>query len=168
MEKKVTKSLEETHALAAEFLRNSLSSPLHVPRAARVFGLYGDLGSGKTAFVQGIAKALGIMHPVTSPTFVIQKRYELPEREAWSLEHGNPALHATSSTLRHLIHIDAYRFSEGKDMAALRWEEIVADPGNIVFLEWPEIVESALPRNLIPLKFKFIDETTREIELPEF
>ena len=52
-------------------------------------------------------------------------------------------------------------------MTALRWEETLSDPGNIVFLEWPEIVESALPANLIPLKFRFIDENTREIELPE-
>lgn len=151
--KHVTNSLEETHNLASDFLESFRRSELRSPNFAPVFGLYGDLGSGKTAFVQGIARALGVNHQITSPTFVIQKSYEL---------------RSPFSDLRRLVHIDAYRFSEGKDMKTLRWAETLSDPGNIVFLEWPEIVESALPKNLVPIRFKFIDENTREIELPEF
>ncbi len=150
--KHVTRSLEETHALAAKFIqtvRDGVSNS-----GAVVFGMYGDLGSGKTAFVQGVAKALGVEHQITSPTFVIQKRYPISEP------------HSTLHNLHSIIHIDAYRFADGKDMKALRWEETLSDPGNIVFLEWADIVESASPENLIPLKFNFIDETTREIELP--
>ena len=183
--KKVTKSLEETHALAAEFSRN-LDAPrpgTKLGRAASkldhatLFGMYGDLGSGKTAFVQGVAKAMGIKHHVTSPTFVIQKRYEIPFRKSTlGVDNSQPLRKSTlgvknsptpSVDFQNLIHIDAYRFSEGKDMKALRWEETLADPGNIIFLEWPELVESALPQNLIPLRFTFVDEHTREIELPE-
>lgn len=151
-----TKSLEETHALAKQFIESILHSTFCLPHSALIFGLCGDLGSGKTAFVQGVAKTLGVKHLITSPTFVIQKRYEIPQ------------LPTPNSQLHSLIHIDAYRFTEGKDMKTLRWEETLADPGNVVFLEWPEIVASALPENLIPLRFKFLDENTREVELPEF
>lgn len=157
--KHITKSLEETHALAAKFVDSLPNSQLQTPNSCLVFGLYGDLGSGKTAFVQGVAKALSVEYQITSPTFVIQKRYPIPNTQY-------PLL-TTNYSFLSLIHIDAYRLQEGKDMAALRWPETLADPGNIVFLEWPDIVESALPEGLVPLKFKFIDETTREIELPD-
>ncbi|MFA6006578.1 MAG: tRNA (adenosine(37)-N6)-threonylcarbamoyltransferase complex ATPase subunit type 1 TsaE [Candidatus Paceibacterota bacterium] len=148
MAKHTTKSLEETHKLAADFVSRLPNSQLLTPNSCLIFALHGDLGSGKTAFVQGVAKALGVKHHVTSPTFVIQKRYEIPDLS------------------KNIIHIDAYRLGEGSDMSALRFNETLADPNNIVFIEWPNIVTSALPEHAIPLKFKFIDETTREIELP--
>jgi len=168
----VTKGLSETHNLAIEFIGDFLAHYSLPPAGghthhAPVFGLYGDLGSGKTAFVQGVAKALGIKHPITSPTFVIQKRYEIGESRKSKVESDSSTFNFNLFTFNSIVHIDAYRLNEGKDMTALRWEETLSDPGNIVFLEWPEIVESALPANLIPLKFRFIDENTREIELPE-
>lgn len=147
----ISKSLDETYALAfglAEALPR-LSSEL--PDAALVFALHGDLGSGKTAFVQGIARALGISRSVTSPTFVIEKRYDIEK-----------PLRFTS-----LVHIDAYRFKEGRDMRGIKWEETVANPNNLVFLEWPDIVADALPNTSIPLRFTFLDDHTRAIEFPE-
>lgn len=88
---------------------------------ATVIALVGDLGSGKTTFVQGVAQALGIAESVTSPTFVIQKAYPV-SKGGW----------------KHLVHIDAYRFASPTEADVLRLEETLRDPANLVFVEWPE------------------------------
>jgi len=166
--KKITKSLEETHALAADFVARLSTSDVGAPltsdvkQSATVFAMHGDLGSGKTAFVQGVAKALGVPYAITSPTFVLQKIYEFPKKPTSDVGAS------LTSDVGFLVHIDAYRLNEGKDLKPLRFGETLADPKNLVFLEWPEIVADALPENIIPLRFRFIDENTREIDLPEF
>ena len=93
------------------------------PDSAFVAGLSGHLGAGKTAFVKQIARELGVEEEVTSPTFVLMKIY--------------PTKHPT---LRRLVHIDAYRLERRADLEALRWEDVVADPHNLVMIEWPENV----------------------------
>lgn len=111
-----------------------------------VVGLSGDLGSGKTAFTQAVAKQLGIQDIVTSPTFIIEKIYKLNNQQ-----------------FDHLIHIDAYRLESGAELLHLGWNEIAANPKNIIFVEWPEKVVDILPKGITMIEFKFIDETTREI-----
>ncbi len=138
----ISHSLTETENFAKEFLNN-----LKPSESATVVGLSGDLGSGKTTFVQAVARLLGVAEKVNSPTFVLMKRY---------------TLHSIRYT--SLIHIDAYRLENGSDLEKLRISEIFAEPKNLVFIEWPEIVQSALPKNIQILKFRFVDETTREIE----
>ena len=88
MKKVISKSLEETQQLAHEWV-NSLDTSRN---EALVVGLYGNLGAGKTAFTQAVARELGIQEIVTSPTFVIEKIY--------------PTSHPHFA---RLIHIDAYR-----------------------------------------------------------
>lgn len=116
------------------------------PLTAALIGLSGDLGSGKTAFVKGVAKALGVKEEVTSPTFVIEKFF--------AIDHP---------PFTRLIHIDAYRIEHSSELASLRWKETVADPKNLIFIEWPEKIADILPKGMQMLTFKFIDETTREI-----
>lgn len=94
--------------------------------AAFVAGLSGHLGAGKTAFVKAIAEGLGVKEVVTSPTFVVMKIYEVDMAE--------------NAAFKRLIHIDAYRLERREDLEALRFEEIVADPHNLVMIEWPENV----------------------------
>ncbi len=139
-----SKSLQDTQKFAEEFLSNL--TPL--PDRATVVGLYGDLGSGKTTFTQSVAKILGVAENVTSPTFVIEKIYELSGQK-W----------------QHLIHIDCYRLESSAEMARLGWGEIIADPKNLILVEWPEKIADILPGGMIKLSFKFIDEKTREINL---
>lgn len=129
--------------------------------AANILALSGDLGSGKTAFVKALASALGIKETITSPTFVIEQIYLLPDGSAFD----------------RLIHIDAYRLEKASELERLGWSEIVADPKNLICLEWPENVAglSGLRgmNRLVPktskaptvhwLQFRFIDENTREI-----
>ncbi len=118
------------------------------PRAdqAVVLGLIGDLGSGKTTFVQHLARALGVTEPVTSPTFVIEKVYPL-----------------SSQSWKRLIHFDAYRLDSPEELAKLRFAEQLADPGNLIVVEWAERVALLLPPDYRRLNFKFIDGETREL-----
>lgn len=138
------KSIAELERFADEFLEK-LPTDTH---SAMVVGLSGELGSGKTAFVKALAKALGVEDEVLSPTFVIAKFYET---------HGR---HPRS----RLVHIDAYRIEHPDELKVLRWGEIIADPHNLVVVEWPENLGEAFPPNAPIHMFRFVDETTRVIK----
>lgn len=124
--KYISNSLEETQKIADDFIKNI--SPKS--DSAFVVGLSGDLGAGKTAFTKCIAKSLGVEETVTSPTFVIEKIYEL-ENQKFS----------------HLIHIDAYRLESGEELLNLGWQRIISDPKNLILIEWPEKVSSVMPEH---------------------
>ncbi len=142
-----THNLEETYQLAESFI-----SRLRPDRArATVVALEGDLGSGKTSFTQGVAKALGIDDVITSPTFVIEKIYQPQGSMLW----------------HHLVHIDAYRLDSGRELLTLGFAELLRDPGNLIIIEWPKRVADALPDSSMTLSFTFIDENTREITYEE-
>jgi tRNA threonylcarbamoyladenosine biosynthesis protein TsaE len=140
----VTKSLKETEALAQEWV-NSLSTDRD---EALIVGLYGNLGAGKTAFTQAVARALGVTDIVNSPTFVIEKIYET--------KHPRFA---------RLIHIDAYRLDSAAELQHLNFEELVENKNNLILIEWPEKVKEILPENHTKIYCTFIDETTRKYEV---
>ncbi|MFA6445882.1 MAG: tRNA (adenosine(37)-N6)-threonylcarbamoyltransferase complex ATPase subunit type 1 TsaE [Candidatus Paceibacterota bacterium] len=140
----ISKSPAETVLLAEEFLNSKLN---HIGKHATIVPLYGDLGSGKTAFVQALAKKLGVNETVSSPTFVIQKTYN--------------TIHPI---FQKLIHIDAYRLKEGAELIHLRWEDISKDSKNLIVIEWPQRVEDILPKGTTPVHFKFVSENEREIQ----
>lgn len=110
-------------------------------RAALVVALQGDLGAGKTTFVQGFLKGLGIKKRATSPTFVIMRRYKIPH---------------PPSAIRHLFlhHMDAYRLRKPEDVTPLGFEKILNNPQNILLVEWPENIRGALPRSAVEIKFQ--------------
>ena len=120
--------LEALQAEAASFI-SSLSPQ---SEGATLITLSGELGAGKTSFTQGIARALGVTEHVTSPTFVLEKIYDLP------LDTGRG--------FARLVHIDAYRLEGGAALVPLNFDEIMRDPMNLVMLEWPERVADALPK----------------------
>jgi tRNA threonylcarbamoyladenosine biosynthesis protein TsaE len=146
----ISHSLKDTSAIASEFARNlepRLSGESDAVRAT-VVALYGDLGSGKTTFVKAFASALGIPEgDITSPTFVIEKRLDIPG----------------SAFFKTLVHIDAYRLERPEEMLRLGWAQTLAEPGNLILVEWPQNMGSALPQNVPTITFTFIDENTREI-----
>ena len=112
-----SRSSEETEQLGAE-----LAAEL---QPGEVVLVAGELGSGKTTFVRGACRALGVTVPVTSPTFTVGQRY--------------PA----SGTVASVSHLDLYRIEslDGED------PDILADylgPQTIAFVEWPEVAESEL------------------------
>jgi len=145
VEKKyTTKNFEETQKIGEKFAKQVLKSAPQ--KSAIVLGLQGNLGGGKTTFLQGFAKGLGVKDKVLSPTFVILKRFKI-----------------TNSKFSNFYHIDCYRLKNHKDILELDFKEIIKDPKNIVAIEWPERIKKALPKKNILIRFKFIDEKTREI-----
>ncbi|MBI2048534.1 MAG: tRNA (adenosine(37)-N6)-threonylcarbamoyltransferase complex ATPase subunit type 1 TsaE [Parcubacteria group bacterium] len=129
----------------AEKLVASLHPQTH---GATVITLSGDLGAGKTTFVQGIARALGIHEPITSPTFVIMKKYPIDVRGYHTL-----------------VHIDAYRLKSAAELTVLGWGDVCADAGCIMCVEWPERVREVLPANHTPVVLTYIDEQTRTVAI---
>ncbi|MDD5605951.1 MAG: tRNA (adenosine(37)-N6)-threonylcarbamoyltransferase complex ATPase subunit type 1 TsaE [Patescibacteria group bacterium] len=146
----ITNSLAETHTLGEKMGKKL--------KGDETIALIGDLGAGKTAFVQGLAKGLGAKAAVTSPTFVLEKIYK---------GTGNRMLH----------HFDVYRI-EGEDVGSTGLLEIlgeVADPGEsltrrgIVVIEWADKIKSVLPRDTIWIRIMHPSETKREFifDIPE-
>ena len=145
-------SIEETKSLAERFVASLKQRAFSGASSATVIGFSGDLGSGKTAFTKCVAEILDITEIVTSPTFVIQKKYPIAGK------------HTPFSTL---IHIDAYRLSDASDLEALRFKRELADPTNLILIEWPERVIEALPPETYIVRFSFVDEHVRSIEFPD-
>jgi tRNA threonylcarbamoyladenosine biosynthesis protein TsaE len=126
-----TSSPGETEAVAARVAA--------VLRPGDVVTVSGELGSGKTTFVRGACRALGVTRPVTSPTFTVGHRYD------------------------GVAHLDLYRFA---GVSAAEWGDL--EPyfdGTIAFVEWPEAGEGALPAPRVRVRLRHIDETHRLIEL---
>lgn len=134
---------DEMHALARDVLAR-----LSPSTGATVLTLSGELGAGKTTFVQGIASALGVQESVVSPTFVLEKIYKLD---------GRPPARG----FEYLIHMDAYRLKSAHELRVLGWEEIVREPGNLVLLEWPERVEAAIPKSALRIRIDILGDGRR-------
>lgn len=169
MEKEIGKEIDATEAIEVKSLgelRNEAQRFIdqisevqesEVGRAATlptatVVALNGNLGSGKTTFTQTCARILGIEENLTSPTFVIFKKYLFNYQKL--------------SPLKNLIHIDAYRIDDPHELEVLGFKELLADPDNLIFIEWPERVDRLLPDDIINLQFEFVDENTRKITFP--
>ncbi len=137
-EVQITKSAEETEKyggkVAAFVVKNR--------KDLRVVTLSGELGSGKTTFVKGFAKGLGVKQRIVSPTFVLIRPLALKD----------------SLTL---YHIDLYRLLGEANQLGL--DEILQDDNNIVVIEWPEKLENVLPKGKVEIKFDDFGENERRI-----
>jgi tRNA threonylcarbamoyladenosine biosynthesis protein TsaE len=111
--------------------------------------LTGNLGAGKTLFLQGLAQGLGVYDRVVSPTFNILKIYKTK---------GN-------SRVKVFCHIDAYRLNSGKDLQALNIGEILADKNMVTAIEWSENVQDIFANNYIKINIEPINEHNREITI---
>ena len=141
----LTKNPEETRFAAGEFIREVLKEK--GGNGAVLICLRGDLGAGKTTFVQGIGQALGVRETLNSPTFLIMKKCPLSGGYAGKC----------------LYHFDTYRISAAEDIMDLGWEEIISGRHNIVVVEWPEKISSILPKRKIDIDFRHISENERRI-----
>ena len=128
-----TKNVRETNRLAKLLAQEILKSK------RGIIGLQGELGAGKTTFIQAFAKGLGIRNKITSPSFVLMKKY------------------------KNFYHIDCYRIKTYKDILSLDFQEIISNPRNIVLIEWAEKIKKILPKNTIWLKFKIVSNNERKI-----
>ncbi|MDO8424371.1 MAG: tRNA (adenosine(37)-N6)-threonylcarbamoyltransferase complex ATPase subunit type 1 TsaE [bacterium] len=113
---------------------------------AVVIGLEGNLGGGKTTFLQGFAKGLGIKEKINSPTFVILKRFKIK-----------------NSKFKNFYHLDCYRIKTPKELLDLGFERVIADSQSIVAVEWAERIKKIMPKGSTSVKFYFVDKLKRRI-----
>jgi len=139
-----TKSSEETKkagmALGQILGREPLSNK------AFVIALKGDLGSGKTTFIQGLAQGLKIKENVLSPTFVIQKDFSLALKN-----------------YKNFYHIDAYRLKNPEELLELGFKDLIKNPENLIVIEWADKVKKILPRKILRIEFENLGENKRKI-----
>ena len=129
--------------LAKKIIKTNLPHRSDQSVGATVIALRGDLGAGKTTFVQGFMKALGVKNHITSPTFLIIRKYEI----STPLKKNHPHYH-------HAYHLDLYRIHKPKELLDLGFKKILKDPHAVILIEWPERVKKILPKNTILLNFK--------------
>ena len=132
----ITRNETETILLAQNFESEKFPN--------MIICLDGELGSGKTVFTKGIAKALGIEESITSPTFTLIKEYEgeLP-----------------------LYHMDLYRLNGKIDELGL---EEYFEKGGVVVIEWASTIRQYLPKERLEIKIKVLDENRRSIILKPY
>jgi tRNA threonylcarbamoyladenosine biosynthesis protein TsaE len=117
-------------------------------KKALVLALIGELGSGKTTFLQGFAKGLEIKEKILSPTFVILKKFSI-----FNFPFSN------------FYHLDCYRIKKEKEILDLGFKKIISDPKNIVVIEWADRICKILPKDSIVLKFELKNKKERKITL---
>jgi tRNA threonylcarbamoyladenosine biosynthesis protein TsaE len=138
----------ELVVIAQDLLNLALESE-NKNHQALMMALVGDLGVGKTALVKVLAKELGITETITSPTFNIIKLYPV-------LGEGR---------IKQLVHIDAYRIENVEEVRPLRLAEFLAEPSNLVCLEWPEKIVSVLPEKYLKVSMTITENEARQVEI---
>lgn len=139
METRTIRTLDELSVFAEEIL-----SVLPQKRSAHVLALKGDLGTGKTAFVQAFADLLGVKEHVVSPTFVIMRSYG-----------------TAHDAFTKLVHIDAYRVEDEEEMRVLKIPELFYETGTIICIEWAKRIPSLIPKEALLISFTINDDNSR-------
>ncbi|MEI6553870.1 MAG: tRNA (adenosine(37)-N6)-threonylcarbamoyltransferase complex ATPase subunit type 1 TsaE [bacterium] len=157
MLKTISYSLEETKKFAKvvldQLLQTRQEELKHENLKALILVLKGDLGSGKTAFTKCIGEILGIEDEITSPTFTIEKRYNITNDQE------------NCCGIKTLVHIDAFRLESGSEISSIDFTETLKNSKNLICFEWPEMVSdtNVLPPNSPVVEFEFVDENTRKM-----
>lgn len=144
-----TQSAAETQKFANEFAQKL--------QGGDVVLLFGNLGAGKTTFVQGLGKALGIERRIISPTFIILRTYQVQPSTMLSQE----------VPLRNFYHVDLYRLGSEKEIEDIGLVSLMGDEENIVVIEWPERLGSLMPKNAWKLYFENEGEDKRKIRVED-
>lgn len=155
--KVITNSEKETKEFAAKFALEILNKKSE--GGAVVLALKGNLGAGKTTFLQGFAKGLGIKEKILSPTFVILKKFKITSRRRQK---------AGDKKFDNFYHIDCYRLKGPKEVLDLGFKEIISDSQNIVAVEWAERLRGILPKNIILIKLDYNAENTRILTIEKY
>lgn len=145
----IIKNKKEMGALAAKIAGEILSAKISARKGAMILALTGDLGAGKTTFAQGLAGALGIKSRITSPTFLIIRRYNIPR--------------AKSRGYINFHHIDAYRLNSPKELLDLGFADLLKDPKNIILIEWADKIKNILPEGTSWMAFSHGDKEGERI-----
>lgn len=143
MSKSVTKTelAEEAKSLLESLTPSGVS-------ATTIF-LNGNLGAGKTTFTQLLAVELGVTETVVSPTYVILKKYSLPQGGKWQT----------------LIHVDLYRLDNLRDIEILGLHRLATEPSNLLMIEWPKQIPNSNINPTVTINLETVDEDHRLIEI---
>lgn len=143
-----TRSAAETKKVAKIFAEEVAN--MQPGKRAFVVLLKGDLGAGKTTFIQGLLRELGVKKKIVSPTFALLRSY---------------AIRTEGLVKAH--HFDCYRIGDAKEIKELGFAELIKDPQNVILIEWPERIKKALPREKVTITFSYgdtINERTIEVK----
>lgn len=140
MIRRITNSDHETFALGILLAKKC--------RGGEVIALTGELGAGKTVFTKGVAAGLKIKKLITSPTFTVMNVYPVQHK-----------------TIRQLVHIDCYRITNPKELAALGVQEYFNDPVTVTVVEWAERAKTILTKPTYTIRLELKDETRRIITI---
>lgn len=129
----------ELETTAPEQTREVAGAVAELLSPGDVVSLTGDLGAGKTCFVQGAARALGVTDPVASPTFVLVREYR-----------GSMPVY----------HMDIYRLDRFQEVLDLGFEDLL-DPSGVVFIEWGDAIDPLLPASRLEVRLTAPQDDTR-------
>jgi tRNA threonylcarbamoyladenosine biosynthesis protein TsaE len=145
----LTSSSEETMVLGEKIARTL--------KPGGVVALRGALGAGKTCLTKGIARGLGVIEEVTSPTYTIVSEYAAKECQ-------NPYGGGESGQVIPFYHIDAYRLSGDEDFENIGGEEIISGKG-ISVIEWSERLPNSIPPDALLITIEILDNEKRKISV---
>ena len=111
----------------------------------RVFALHGDLGAGKTTLIKALCEALGVADATSSPSFAIVNEYRMADQ-------------------RPVYHFDLYRLRDARELLDIGFEEYL-DSGAYCFIEWPELADELLPREVLHITIEAPDSGVRTIRM---
>jgi tRNA threonylcarbamoyladenosine biosynthesis protein TsaE len=114
----------------------------------RVFVLHGQMGAGKTTFVNALCAARGVEDATASPTFSIINEYQY---------------HDAAGRARSIFHLDLYRLKSTQEAVEAGVEDTLYQPDAISFVEWPEIVEDLLPEGTVHLHLEVLPDQKRRL-----
>ncbi|OGD87105.1 tRNA (adenosine(37)-N6)-threonylcarbamoyltransferase complex ATPase subunit type 1 TsaE [Candidatus Curtissbacteria bacterium RBG_13_35_7] len=136
----ISNSPQQTQKIAQNLAENL--------KAGDLVTLYGNLGAGKTVFIKGIAKGLGLRENIVSPTFVFLRSY-------------STLIDSQKITIHHL---DLYRGDTKQDFKSLGLDELISDK-SIVVIEWADKIKDKLPKKRIDVIIEYIDGQSRRITI---
>jgi len=143
----ISNSSKETKKVGVALALTLEKEPINLKQAV-IIALEGDLGSGKTTFIQGLAQGLKVKENVLSPTFVIQKDFSLPLKN-----------------YKNLYHIDAYRLKNPNELLELGFKDLINNSENLIVIEWADKVKKILPKNILMIEFTNLEKNKRKIEI---
>ncbi len=177
-----TNNPNETRKLAKKLVQIFVQSEKN-RKNALVVSLEGDLGSGKTTFTQGFAKAIGVESWIKSPTFILMREHVIKNKKSnvrtvsrstrqnldsslrSEFKNQNDDLKIKSSEPSHFYHVDCYRLKKPEVLIDIGLKDILKDSKNIVLIEWGEKLKKLLPQNAIRISFKYLDHDQRKIKI---
>ncbi|OGG08320.1 tRNA (adenosine(37)-N6)-threonylcarbamoyltransferase complex ATPase subunit type 1 TsaE [Candidatus Gottesmanbacteria bacterium RBG_16_43_7] len=139
----ITKSAVKTEELGTNLARRILTEN----KLPQVVCLEGELGSGKTTFVRGFARGLGVSQRIISPTYIVIRYYTIPD------------------SANIFYHIDLYRLDRQDETIANTLGEITSDPSSISCIEWADRITELLPQSLIRIQFNVHAYKTHSIKI---